>query len=100
MAQLDWPVRAESLAKAHRRRTPSLWARVTAAVVDAVVLSPLAGLAYYAVFWAKSLPLVVVTGVAALLYKPLMESCCGATVGKWALGLRVVSERGERLTLG
>lgn len=41
-----------------------------------------------------------ILGIVALLYFPLLEGAKGTTVGKWALGLRVVKEDGDRIGYG
>jgi len=37
--------------------------------------------------------------IPGLIYKPFMESYYGATLGKMALGLKVIDEHGEKLDL-
>jgi uncharacterized RDD family membrane protein YckC len=71
--------------------------RAMALVIDGIVLCPLSALAYYAVFEVKSLPLVGLVGLLGLIYKPWMESRYAATLGKFAVGVRVVDRNGERI---
>ncbi len=88
-------------------RYGGFWLRVAAYVIDSIVLT----LAFVAV--SKLTPLNLfdpdmkhfdptnngISLVAGLLYFALMESSPrGATLGKMALGLRVVSDKGERLS--
>ena len=42
----------------------------------------------------------ILTTIPGVIYKPFMESYYGATLGKMVCGLRVVDERGEKLSLG
>jgi uncharacterized RDD family membrane protein YckC len=37
--------------------------------------------------------------VPGLLYKPLMEAYCGATLGKMACGIKVIDGQGKKLSL-
>ena len=88
-------------------RYGGFWVRVAAYIVDSIVLT----LAFVAV--SKLTPLNLfdpdlkhfdpldngISLVAGLLYFALMESSPrGATLGKMAMGLRVVTEKGERLS--
>jgi uncharacterized RDD family membrane protein YckC len=54
-------------------------------------------------FWnllsLQSTVVLVLINVPALLYKPLMEAFCGATLGKLACGIRVIDGKGAKLSL-
>jgi uncharacterized RDD family membrane protein YckC len=73
---------------------------VVATLIDGIVLSPLAVASFFAFFSAKSLPLLLLLSIPGLVYKPLMESRYGATLGKMACGLRVIDPHGRRLSIG
>jgi len=75
------------------------WIRVTAMLIDMVVYLPLALLAVYAMLSAKSFALYLVAAIPFFIYKPLMESRYGATLGKRALRIRVVDAQGSNLNL-
>ena len=88
------------------------WIRFVAAIFDAVILSILV--------WGIALVLAIITGVlmgdeagiatlfltlislsiALILYKPLMEASeYQGTLGKYVLGMKIVNQRGERITM-
>jgi uncharacterized RDD family membrane protein YckC len=100
MSQSDFPVPAEPPVLAPAWRPAGFWVRVAAALIDGVVLSPLTVGSFCALFSVKSLPLVLLLSLPGLVYKPLLESRYGATLGKMACGLRVIDRRGGRLGLG
>jgi uncharacterized RDD family membrane protein YckC len=83
------------------------WIRVVAYIIDAILLSAVSG----AIGFATGLNMFatdydhynpasnLVSVVIAWLYFALMESSeRGATVGKMAVGLRVVTDQGQRLS--
>jgi uncharacterized RDD family membrane protein YckC len=85
------------------------WLRVVAYIIDTILLS--IPIVIISLVMALQTPKVNLIGVNLLgnslsltigwLYFALMESSQrGATVGKMAVGLRVVNDRGERLSLG
>ncbi|MFT4660657.1 MAG: putative RDD family membrane protein YckC [Patiriisocius sp.] len=67
------------------------WIRFGAAIIDGLVMIPFSFLIVYNIISMKSLALafflVVITGI----YKPLMEFKYGATLGKMATNIKVVS---------
>ena len=85
------------------------WIRVVAYIIDAILLSIASGILGFVTgvglyggglahfdFFTNGASLVI-----GWLYFALMESSArGATVGKMAVGLRVVTDRGERLDFG
>jgi uncharacterized RDD family membrane protein YckC len=90
-------------------RYGGFWLRVVAYIIDSILLS----LAFVAVGRLLNVNFIVidmkrfdpmasvVSLVAGSLYFALMESSArGATVGKMAVGLRVVTAQGERLSFG
>lgn len=76
------------------------WIRVVASLVDSLIFIPVAVLTFVNFFSIKSTALLIVVGLPWLIYKPFMESFYGATLGKMVCGVRVVNERGEKLSLG
>ncbi len=79
-------------------RYAGFWTRVGATVVDILALLPLIGLSVYALVSMKSLPIVLGVSIIMAAYKPIMEYQYGATLGKMALGIKVISEDGGLLT--
>lgn len=81
-----------------------LWVGGLAALYDGVPLSPgdHAGLLERVLRdgGALALPLVGVIATLALVHQTLAHALAGATLGKWLLGLRVVSEEGDRPSVG
>src|SRR6187402_2018934 len=66
------------------------WPRTGALLLDGLAMGiPLFIVMYLNISW-KSLPLLIVTNLIGLVYKPWMEYQYGATLGKMALGLKVV----------
>ena len=88
------------------------WIRVVAFLLDSIILGILVVTTFFVLtFTAGSLfgegaaigtfvILMVILIFALLLYKPLMEgSEYQATLGKYALGMKIVNQRGERITM-
>ncbi len=76
------------------------WIRVVASLVDFLIFIPVVVLSSVNFFSIKSTALLIVVWLPGLIYKPFMESFYGATLGKMVCGVRVVNERGEKLSLG
>ena len=83
------------------------WIRLVAYIIDAILLTlvvgglgAILGFNLMETDWERQDPLVnLLSFVAGWLYFALMESSeRGATVGKMALGLRVVTSNGQRLS--
>jgi len=72
-------------------RFASFWVRVGANILDSFVLLPLLFLGIYNMMTWKNLPLYIILQLAALIYKPLMEAEYGATLGKMATKIKVVT---------
>jgi len=72
-------------------RFASFWTRVAASILDSFVLMPILFLGVYNMMTWKSLPLYFVLQLAALIYKPWMEAEYGATIGKMATKIKVVT---------
>jgi uncharacterized RDD family membrane protein YckC len=67
------------------------WIRVGASFIDFFVYLPLIGLNMYNLYILKSLPLQLIISLILFLYKPFMEYKYGATLGKMAVQIKVVS---------
>lgn len=78
----------------------SFWNRFGAFFIDFLVLMPLAGLSIYNMISLKAIWLLFLISIVQLLYKPLLESEYGATLGKMALKLKVVTGTGAKMNLG
>jgi len=76
------------------------WIRVGAGLLDGLILLPITGLSFYNMLSMKSLPLMIVLTLIAFLYKPLLEWKRGATLGKQAVGIKVVDEDLEPIDAG
>lgn len=79
-------------------RFAGFWIRVGASIVDILVMIPFVGLSFYILLVLKSLPLIMVLTLIMAAYKPLMEYQYGATLGKMAVGIKVMNENGGLLT--
>ena len=101
------PVWDAQPASRHDVRYGGFWIRVVAYIIDAILLSFVSGVIGFATGmnmfdtdYAHYNPTGnLVSVVIGWLYFAAMESSeRGATVGKMAVGLRVVTEQGQRLT--
>lgn len=75
------------------------WIRVGASLIDFLVYLPLIGLNMYNLYVFKNLPLQLIVTLLLILYKPFMEFKYGATFGKMAVKIKVVSKDFEMITL-
>jgi len=75
------------------------WIRVVASLVDSLVFLPIGILTFVNIFQIKSVGLMIALVIPGLLYKPLMESYFGATLGKMACKVKVIDNRGRRPSL-
>lgn len=69
--------------------------RVHAYFVDLLVFIPITSLANYNILHFKHFGIVVLTTLAWIIYKPVMEWKFGATLGKMVAKIRVVNEKME-----
>lgn len=74
----------------------SFWERFAALFLDGLVLSPLSFINSYTRGSWYSTGVVVITGLMALAYKPLMEYVYGATLGKKAMSIVVTNKVYEK----
>ncbi len=70
----------------------SFWLRVGASLIDALVMIPIVGIMTMNNTGWKILPIFLLCWAASTLYKPYMETNYGATLGKMALGIMVISQ--------
>ena len=82
-----------------RERPAGFLIRVVASFIDNLVFVPLIALGFYALISAKSVFLCFLISLPGLFYKPLMEAFYGATLGKMAVGIRVVDDGGSNLSI-
>ena len=80
-------------------RPAGFWIRFCAHFVDGLILIPIPILSFLNLLSFKNTALLILTVLPGFLYKPLMESFYGATLGKMACGIRVIDGFGQRLTL-
>jgi uncharacterized RDD family membrane protein YckC len=80
-------------------RPAGFWIRAVARVVDGLIFIPFIGLSFYNLLVIKSALLMFLMAITDFFYKPLMESYCGATLGKMACGIRVIDAKGQKLSL-
>lgn len=75
------------------------WIRVGASLLDVLVLIPLIVLNFYNLISLKSMLLHLLVIVLGMAYKPWMEYRYGATLGKMAVKIKVVSEGMGKLSV-
>lgn len=77
------------------------WVRLGALLLDGIILAPISfGLTYFNIIEWKSSMLFIAITVVGTAYKPFMEYTYGATLGKMALKLKVVTQTYEKADLG
>lgn len=74
--------------------------RFVALMLDFLVLAPLAYLNFYNITTFKNLMLAIIIITVSAAYKPVMEYWYGATVGKIAMGLKVVDYQYQHISAG
>ncbi len=74
------------------------WIRFAAFLIDGLVLIPISGLVIVNTWLLKSLPLHIVVILLSVVYKPLLEFKYGATVGKMAVKIKVVTQDLQKIT--
>jgi len=80
-------------------RPAGFWIRVLASVIDSAIFIPLSIFSFLNLMFFKNTALLMLTILPSFLYKPLMESFYGATLGKMACGIRVIDNIGQKLSL-
>jgi uncharacterized RDD family membrane protein YckC len=81
-------------------RPAGFWIRAGAYIIDSLIFIPLMVLAFWNMFRLKSVFVLIVISLPGLVYKPLMESYFGATLGKMACRIKVIDDNGKKLSLG
>lgn len=76
-------------------RYSTFWQRFFASLIDGLILSPLSIIDSYFDNW-NSVVIITTAFLVGVIYKPFLEMRYGATLGKKALGLRVVNENYEK----
>jgi len=74
------------------------WIRVLASLIDFAVFIPLGFIGW----WANqrgSIPVMIAINIPFLVYKPLMESRYGATLGKMVCRIQVRDQNGEYISV-
>lgn len=80
-------------------RPAGFWIRVGASIIDWLVFIPIMALGTWNVLSLKSTVLAVLMSALGFVYKPFLEAFCGATLGKMACGIKVIDDKGEKLSL-
>ena len=80
-------------------RPAGFWIRAGAYIIDFVVFIPIAILNFWNIYSLKSMTVLVLISLPGLMYKPLMESFFGATLGKMSCKIKVIDNRGNKLSL-
>ncbi len=75
------------------------WIRVGASLLDSIIMAFPAGISMFAIYYLQSYWLVLVLSIITIIYKPFMEYIYGATLGKMAIDLRVISQDGGMLNI-
>lgn len=76
------------------------WIRTGAYLTDAIILMLITiPITYLNITEYKSFSLYLLIAIIGLLYKPLLEYYFGATVGKYALDLKVTNVNFDKMTL-
>jgi len=76
------------------------WIRTGAYITDAIILMIIAlPVTYLNITEYKSFSLALIIAILGLLYKPLLEYYYGATIGKYALDLKVTDTNFNKMNL-
>lgn len=74
------------------------WPRVGAALIDVLIYLPIIGLMVLNMTFWGNLGIHILFLIVLMVYKPFMEARFGATVGKMAIGAKVVSTNYEPIS--
>lgn len=81
-------------------RYGGFWPRLGALIIDALIMTPVSlGLHYLNISSWKSSIIFALLTLVTLVYKPVMESVYGATLGKMCFDLKVVNMKFESATV-
>lgn len=75
------------------------WTRVAASLIDGLIFLPFIVLNFVNTFSWKSYLLSVIFTSGWVIYKIIMEGTSGATLGKRAMSIKVITARGSKMTL-
>jgi uncharacterized RDD family membrane protein YckC len=81
------------------KKWAGFWIRAGATMIDLLILIPILGIYFYNLLSLKILFVQLLIILLMMVYKPWMEFKYGATLGKMALNLKVVSTDFKALTL-
>lgn len=85
--------------KNHRVEYVGFWARVGASLIDLLVIIPIIVLVFLNIVYLKSLAADFLLALLMIGYKPYFEYKYGATFGKMALRIKVVTEQFENIDI-
>jgi len=80
-------------------RPAGFWIRVGAYIIDGLIFLPIVILSFWNFFSLKSTVVLVLISLPGLIYKPVMESFFGATLGKMSCKIKVIDDNGKMLSL-
>lgn len=83
----------------HKVQWAGFWVRVLGSIIDGLACLPLIAINMYNLYVLKNLSLQLSITFILMLYKPLMEFKYGATLGKMAVGIKVVNSNYNRISL-
>lgn len=75
------------------------WMRLIASLLDGLILSPLYVFMFFNFMGLKSMSLMILLSITGMLYKPIMEGKYGYTLGKKIVGLKIVNESLEQISM-
>lgn len=77
----------------------NFWIRLAAAIIDIVILTPVAMLDAYNLLDIRSSSLIILLIVLRAVYQPIMELFFGATLGKMIMKIKVTDETYNPISL-
>jgi len=80
-------------------RPAGFWIRFGAYIIDTLIFIPIMLAAFWNMFTLKSTFVLILISLPGLIYKPIMESHFGATLGKMACRIKVIDDNGKKLSL-
>jgi uncharacterized RDD family membrane protein YckC len=80
-------------------RPAGFWIRVGASIIDYLIFIPIVILSTWNIFSFKSTVMLVLISLPGFIYKPFMESFFGATLGKMSCKIKVIDDKGNKLSL-
>ena len=80
-------------------RPAGFWIRVGASIIDSLIFIPIIILSVWNTYSLKNTVVLILTSLPGLIYKPLMESFYGATLGKMSCKIKVIDDNGRKISL-